>query len=142
MMHVSPCAWYCFDMDTAVGWDVQDHQDKTMITAQDKSCFIELIAARKIKKAEDVEISDFHEAYLRDEKIQPLKTVMTENPCKIITIVTRGVGPDERYWIVCHAFWNNYCAFIRYHGMRQEGMEPKVQTFYDIVNSLQPLAME
>jgi hypothetical protein len=142
MMHVSPCAWYCFDMETTAGWDIQDLQDKTIITAQDKSCMIELIAARKIKKAEDVEISDFHEAYLKDEKLQPMKTVMAENPYKIITIVTRGIGPDERYWIVCHAFWNNYCAFIRYHGMRKEGMEAKVQTFYNIVNSLQPLAME
>jgi hypothetical protein len=142
MMHVSPCAWYCFDMENTTGWDIQDVQDKTTITAQDKTCFIELIAARKLKKAEDVEISDFHEAYLKDEKLQPMKTVMTENPYKIITIVTRGIGPDERYWIVCHAFWNNYCAFIRYHGQRREGMEGKVQTFYNIVNSLQPLAME
>jgi hypothetical protein len=142
MMHVSPCAWYCFDMENASGWNLQDEKDKTIITAQDKSCMIELIAARKIKKAEDVEISDFHEAYLKEEKLQPMKTVMTENPYKIITIVTRGIGPDERYWIVCHAFWNNYCAFIRYHGMRKEGMEAKVQTFYNIVNSLQPLAME
>lgn len=142
MMHVSPCAWYCFDIQDMTGWEVKDLQDKTVITAQDQSCTIELIAARKIKKAEDVEISEFHESYLRDEKIQPLKTVMTENPYKIITIVTRGVGADERYWIVCHAFWNNYCAFIRYHGHRREHMDPKVQVFYDIVNSLQPLAMD
>ena len=142
MMHISPCAWYCFDMGETADWHLNDLQDKTVIQAQDGSCAIELIAARKIKKAEDVEISDFHESYLKDEKIQPLKTVMTENPYKIITIVTRGIGPDERYWIVCHAFWNNYCAFIRYHGHRQEGMEGKVQTYYDIVNSLQPLAMD
>lgn len=142
MMHFSPCAWYCFDINDMTGWKVQDLQDKTIITAEDQSCTIELVAARKVKKAEDVEISDFHESYLRDEKIQPLKTVMTENPCKIITIVTRGVGPDERYWIVCHAFWNNYCAFIRYHGHRREHMDAKVQVFYDIVNSLQPLAMD
>ena len=141
-MHVSPCAWYCFDFADSRGWDVKDLQDKTIIVAQDNSCTIELIAARKIKKAEDVEISDFHESYLRDEKIQPLKTVMTENPYKIITIVTRGIGADERYWIVCHAFWNNYCAFIRYHGHRQEHMDAKIQVFYDIVNSLQPLAMD
>jgi hypothetical protein len=142
MMHISPCAWYCFDIGEAVAWNLKDLPDKTVINAQDNSCTIELIAARKIKKAEDVEISDFHESYLTEEKIQPMKTVMTENPYKIITIVTRGIGPDERYWIVCHAFWNNYCAFIRYHGHRQEGMEPKVQAFYDIVNSLQPLAMD
>lgn len=141
-MHISPCAWYCFDFNPSVGWDVKDAPDKTLINSKDHSCSIEIIAARKIKKAEDVEISEFHENYLRDEKIQPLKTVMTENQYKIITIVTRGIGPDERYWIVCHAFWNNYCAFIRYHGMRQDGMETKVQTFYDIVNSMQPLAME
>jgi hypothetical protein len=141
-MHVSPCAWYCFDFADSTGWVVKDLPDKTMVTATDNSCFIELIAARKIKKSEDVEISEFHENYLRDEKIQPLKTVLTENPYKIITIVTRGIGIDERYWIVCHAFWNNYCAFIRYHGSRKDGMDSRVQAFYDIVNSLQPLAME
>ncbi len=142
MMHISPCAWYCFDLHHSSNWKIQDLEDKTTVTAMDDSCSIELIAARKIKKAEDVEISDFHETYLREEKIQPLKTVMTENQYKIITIVTRGFGPDERYWIICHAFWNNYCAFIRYHGMRQDGMENKVQAFYDIVNSLQPLALD
>jgi len=141
-MHFSPCAWYCFDIGNVSAWEVKDIADKTIITARDNTCIIELVAARKLKKAEDVEISDYHETYLREEKLQPLKTVMTENPYKIITIVTRGIGPDERYWIVCHAFWNNYCAFIRYHGRRLEGMEPKIQTFYDIVNSLQPLAME
>ncbi len=141
-MHISPCAWYCFDFAGSKEWDVKDMPDKTLVTAKDNSCFIELIAARKIKKAEDVEISDFHENYLKEEKIQPLKTVMTENPYKIITIVTRGIGIDERYWIVCHAFWNNYCAFIRYHGARKEGMDGRIQAFYDIVNSLQPLAME
>lgn len=142
MMHVSPCAWYCFDIRDTRGWDLKDIQDKTLLTAKDQTCVIELIAARKIRKAEDVEISDFHESYLREEKIQPLKTVMMENPYKIITIITRGIGADERYWIVCHAFWNNYSTFIRYHGSRQEGMEGRVQVFYDIVNSLQPLAME
>ncbi len=141
-MHISPCAWYCFEVKNTPNWDVQDLPDKTTVSAKDKSCNIELVAARKVKKAEDVEISEFHEAYLREQKLQPLKTVMTENPYKIITIVTRSIGPDERYWIVCHAFWANYCAFIRYHGVRQENMETKVQVFYDIVNSLQPLAME
>lgn len=141
MMHVSPCAWYCFDLNDTADWEVRDLQDKTMVTATDDSCSIELIAARKLKKAEDVEISDYHEGYLREERIAPLKTVVTENPHKIVTIVTRGVGADERFYIVCHAFWNNYCTFIKYHGRRREGMDARMQAFYDIVNSLQPLAL-
>ena len=141
MMHVSPCAWYCFDLDEADAWDVRDFQDKTMVLARDNSCAIELVAARKLAKADDEEVSDFHENYLRGEGIQPLKTMMVENPYKIVTIVTKGIGRDEQYWIVCHAFWNNYCAFIKYRGQRRDGMEAKMQAFYDIVNSLQPLAL-
>ena len=40
-----------FDFAESRGWDVKDLQDKTVIVAQDNSCTIELIAARKIKKA-------------------------------------------------------------------------------------------
>ncbi len=142
MMHVSPCAWYCFFFEDKGEWDIRDLKDKTIISNLDGTCTIELVAARKIQKAIDVEISDYHETYLRDEQVIPLKTVMTENAANIVTIVTRGTGPDERFWIVCHAFWNNYCAFIRYHGHQREAMQKKIQVFYDIVQSLQPLAMD
>jgi hypothetical protein len=142
MMHVSPCAWYCFDLKEAAAWDVRDFKDKTMVLARDNSCAIELVAARKLENADDGEISDYHEQYLRDEDIRPLKTLMAENPYKIVTIVTKGFGKDERRRIVCHAFWNNYCAFVEYRGLRRDGREPRMQAFYEIVNSLQPLALD
>ena len=143
MMHISPCAWYCFSLGNEdAAWKVEDQADKTLLTADDQSCWIELAAARKAKNTDDGEVTEIHERYLRDEGIQALKTVMSENPQRIVTYVTRGFGSDEREHIVCHAFWKNYCAFIKYQGRRDRSMQKRVQAFYDIVQSLQPLAME
>ncbi len=142
MMHVSPCAWYCFEFRETGDWSVEDDPEKTLLTSSDRTAIIELIAARKTSEMIDVEISDFHEAYLKEEKILPDKTVMTENPHKVMIIVTRGVGPDERYWIICHAFWGHYCTFIRFHGLPQGNLDGKIQTYFNIINSLQPLALE
>ena len=68
--------------------------------------------------------------------------MMSENACNVLTFVTRGVGSDEREHIVCHAYWKNYCAFIKYHGQRRTDSNRRAQVFYDLVNSLQPLALE
>ena len=140
MMHISPCAWYCFTLrDDGAPWEVKDQDDRTLLTSPDRSSSIEVAAARRTGKAEEGEVSDLHEKYLDDEGIQAVKTVMTENPCHIVTYVTRGVGADEREHIVCHAYWKNYCAFIKYMGRRDAGAGPRAQTFYDLVQSLQPL---
>lgn len=143
MMHISPCAWYCFSLGNDVdSWKIEDQADKTLLTADDQSCVIELAAARKAQGTDDGEVSEIHERYLKDEGIQALKTVMSENPHRIVSYVTRGLGSDEREHIICHAFWKNYCAFIKYHGRHDRAMHARVQAFYDIVQSLQPLAME
>jgi hypothetical protein len=141
MMHVSPCAWYCFQLPDTGTWEVKDQADRTWITAPDGTCGIEIAAARRMGASEENEIADVHERYLRDEGIQPVKTMMSENPCKVTTYVTRGLGMDEREHIICHAYWKNYCAFIRYHG-RREAASNHTQAFYDLVESLQPLAVE
>jgi len=72
--------------------EVKDLPDKDMVTA--KQLLLHRTIADADQKGEDVEISDFHENYLQEEKIQPLKTVMTENPYKIYTI--RNPGHRDR----------------------------------------------
>ena len=141
-MHVSPCAWYCFSLENDGEWKVQDLEDRTLLSTRDGNCLIEVTAARRTGKADEDEVAQIHERYLRDEGIRALKTVMTENPCRVSTYVTRGLGADEREHIVCHAYWKNYCAFIKYHGRR--GIEPhsRAQVFYDLIHSLQPLALD
>jgi len=142
MIYVSPCAWYCFSIGDESEWEVTDLDDRTLISARDQSCAIEVAAARRAGKAEEDEVAEIHEHYLRDEGIQAIKTVMAENPCNILTFVTRGVGADEREHIVCHAYWKNYCAFIKYNGRRRIDSNRRAQVFYDLVNSLQPLALD
>jgi hypothetical protein len=143
MMHISPCAWYCFTLgDDPQEWEVEDQKDRTVLTAADQSCVIELAAARKAAATDDGEVAEIHERYLKDEGIQAVKTLMSENPHRIVTYVTRGLGSDEREHIICHAYWKNYCAFIKYQGRRNGDTHNRVQAFYDLVQSLQPLAME
>jgi hypothetical protein len=143
MMHVSPCAWYCFQLTGAEEkWKVTDIEDKTLIEAVDGSCTIEVVAARKIGVTTDGEVTEIHERFLIEERIQPLKTMMSENPNKITTLVTRGIGVDERYHIVSHAFWKNFCAFVHYQGRREPSLQKGAQVFYDLLQSLQPLALD
>lgn len=143
MMHVSPCAWYCFQLGGGEDlWNVTDVEDKTLIESKDGSCRIDVVAARRIGESTDGEVTEIHERFLVEQRIQPLKTVMSENPNRITTLVTRGIGVDERYHIVSHAFWKNYCAFVHYQGRRDPSLQKNVQTFYDLLQSLQPLAVD
>jgi hypothetical protein len=142
MMHVSPCAWYCFTLDDGDGWKVEDGAQETLLSAPDGSCVIEITAARRVGRADESEIASIHERYLQDEGIQPLRTAVAENPYRIAAYVTRGLGVDEREHIVCHAYWRNYCAFLKYRGRREKNTAGRVQAFYDLVDSLQPLALE
>jgi hypothetical protein len=142
MMHVSPCAWYCFTLDDGDGWRVEDGAEETLLSAPDGSCVIEITAARRVGRADESEIADIHERYLQNEGIQPLKTAVAENPFRISAYVTRGLGVDEREHIVCHAYWRNYCAFIKYRGRREKNVAGRIRAFYDLVDSLQPLALE
>jgi len=142
MMHISPCAWYCFNVPDEDEWEVKDADERTWIEAVDGSCGIEIAAARRTGKTGEDEVSEIHESYLRDEGIQALKTVMAENPYQAVTYVTRGLGADELEHIVCHAYWKNYCAFIKYQGRRGAESQKRTQVFYDLVNSLQPLALD
>ncbi len=121
---------------------MKDADERTWIEAVDGSCGIEIAAARRMGKTEEDEVAEIHESYLRDEGIQALKTVMAENPYQAVTYVTRGLGADEREHIVCHAYWKNYCAFIKYRGRRGTDSNRRTQVFYDLVNSLQPLAVD
>jgi hypothetical protein len=142
-MHVSPCAWYCFHVSDDEPWRVDESGDRTLLLAPDGSCRIEIAAARRTGNAADEdEIATIHEGYLKDEGIQPLKTALAENPFRIAAYVTRGLGLDEREHIVCHAYWSNYCAFIKYQGRREKAEPARIQAFYDLVDSLQPLALE
>jgi hypothetical protein len=142
MMHVSPCAWYCFTLDEEDDWKVEDRAEETRLSAPDGSCVIEITAARRVGRADESEIADIHERYLQNEGIQPLKTAVAENPFRISAYVTRGLGIDEREHIVCHAYWRNYCAFLKYRGRREPNASARIQAFYDLVESLQPLAIE
>ena len=142
MMHVSPCAWYCFTLEDGEGWKVVDGAEETLLSSLDGNCVIEITAARRVGQADESEIARIHERYLQDEGIQPLKTAVAENPFQISAYVTRGLGIDEREHIVCHAYWRNYCAFLKYRGRRAENLSGRVQAFYDLVDSLQPLALE
>lgn len=142
MMRVSPCAWYCFEVDDGEAWGVEERGDHTLLTAPDGSCAIEIAAARRSAGTgapDENEIAVIHERYLLDEGIQPLKTALAENPHRIAAYVTRGLGMDEREHIVCHAWWSNYCTFIKYRGRREKAVPARIQTFYDLVDSLQPL---
>ena len=141
-MHISPCAWYCFHLPEECGWKVKDTDDRTWIQTPDGSFGIEIAAARRTGKTEEGEVAELHERYLRDEGIQALKTVLTENPCRVNTYVTRGLGADEREHIICHAYWKNYCAFIKYRGRRDADSRRQSQVFYDLVNSLEPLVID
>ena len=138
-MHISPCGWYCFKFQNKNQWELKDTQEKTLLTAADNKSTIELLSARKEKETIDDEISQIHENYLAQEAIIPTRTVFSENPFGIQFYVTRGTGPDERICITGHAFWNNYCIFIQYRGMQHRNSHSSIQTFYDILNSLQPL---
>ncbi len=142
MMRVSPCAWYCFEVDDREEWRVEDKADHTILASPDGSCSIEITAARRTGPADESEIAGIHERYLLDEGIQALKTALAENPHRITAYVTRGLGIDEREHIVCHAWWKNYCAFIQYRGRRENSSRSRIQTFYDLVDSLQPLVVE
>jgi hypothetical protein len=142
MMHVSPCAWYCFHVSDGELWRVDESGDRTVLTAPDGSCMIEVAAARRTGQADESEIAGIHERYLKDEGIQPLRTALAENPYRIAAYVTRGLGVDEREHIVCHAYWRNYCAFIKYRGRREKTVPGRIQAFYDLVDSLQPLALD
>jgi hypothetical protein len=159
-LHISPCAWYCFEIGDGESWRVEERDDHTLLTAPDGSCTIEIAAARRTSgisgtsgtsgstdntgfsakhRADEDEIAGIHERYLREEGIQPLKTALAENPHRIAAYVTRGLGMDEREHIVCHAWWNNYCAFIKYRGRRERSVPGRIRAFYDLVDSLQPL---
>jgi hypothetical protein len=139
MMRVSPCAWYCFEIGDGETWGVEERNDHTVLTAPDGSCAIEVAAARRTGASDEDEIAGMHERYLQIEGIQPLKTALAENPHRIAAYVTRGLGVDEREHIVCHAWWSNYCAFIKYRGRRERSVPGRIQAFYDLVDSLQPL---
>lgn len=154
MMRVSPCAWYCFEIGEGEAWRVEERDDHTLLTAPDGSCAIEITAARRTTGAagakgsagtgrvDEDEIAGIHERYLRDEGIQAVKTALAENPHRIAAYVTRGLGMDEREHIVCHAWWSNYCAFVKYRGRRERAAPERIRAFYDLVDSLQPLVIE
>ncbi len=139
-MHISPCGWYCFNSPNPELWNMDDSPEKTDLHCIDGSCSIELLCARKSTEAIDDEISQMHEDYLEQEHILPEETILSENPFKVKYYVTQGTGLDENKRIIGHAYWNNYCIFIQYKGEQNTQMELKVKTFYDILNSLQPLS--
>ena len=141
-MHISPCGWYCFTPPVAEEWDCDDTPEMTLLTHNDRRTYIELLSARKSTLADAEEISQMHEDYLVEKKILPQKTVVSENPFRVRFYVTRGGGMDEKDWIVAHAFWHNYCVFLQFHGDPEGKSSPKVQAFYDILNSLQPLTRD
>lgn len=154
MMRVSPCAWYCFELDEEHPWRIEEDRETTRLIAPDGSCAIEIAAALRTAASPDKsgpaatagridedEIAGIHERYLKDEGIQPVKTALAENPHNIAAYVTRGLGLDEREHIVCHAWWGNYCAFIKYRGRRERATPGRIRAFYELVDSLQPLAL-
>jgi hypothetical protein len=142
VIHFSPCAWYCFKVPGAEGdWAIVDTLEKTVLTATDASCDMELIAARKVLQTEDAEITDLHEDFLKKEGVHAVRTVRTENSYKVQTMVSRGVGRDSSTWLVCHAFWANYCVLIRWYSP-DSGGGPRLQSFYDLISSIQPLALD
>ena len=141
MMRVSPCAWYCFELG-GEAWGVEERGEETVFRTGDGACVIEIAAARRTGPTDEDEVAGIHERYLRDEGIQPVKTALAENPHHVNAYVTRGLGLDEREHVVCHAWWNNYCAFIRYRGRREGSTRERVRAFYDLVDSLQPLVLE
>jgi len=142
VIHFSPCAWYCFKIPGGEGdWEVSDSPEKTVLIAADGSCSMELIAARKTLKAEDAEISDLHEEFLREKSVHAVRTVLAANSYRIQTFISRGVGADQSTWLVCHAFWANYCVMIRWHSP-DSGGGARLQAFYDLVSSIQPLALD
>ncbi len=138
-LHVSPCAWYCFEVQGA--WRLDERGDQTLLAAPDGSCLIEIVAARRADEgaADEDAVAGIHEGYLRDEGIQAVKTALAENPHGVSAYVTRGVGTDEREHVVCHAWWGRYCAFLRYRGRRERTEPDRIRAFYELVDSLQPL---
>jgi hypothetical protein len=143
MMRISPCAWYCFEVGEGEPWRVEDRGDATWLSAPDGSCAIEITAARRAGGlADDDEVAGIHERYLKDEGIHAVRTALSENMHGISAYVSRGLGMDEREHVVCHAWWGRYCAFIRYRGRRERHAPERVQAFYDLVESLQPLVTQ
>jgi hypothetical protein len=142
VIHFSPCAWYCFKVPGPEGaWDIVDTPEKTTLTASDESCVMELIAARKALKTEDAEVSDLHEDFMKQESIHAVRTVLAANTYRVQTFTSRGVGADGSTWLVCHAFWANYCVLIKWFSPDSAG-GPRLQAFYDLVSSIQPLALD
>lgn len=142
MIHFSPCAWYCFKVPGRDDdWEIVDTAERTVLTASDASCTMELVAARKALKTEDAEVSDLHEDFLKQESIHAVRTVLAANTYKVQTFVSRGVGADGATWLVCHAFWANYCVMVKWHSL-DSGGGPRLQAFYDLVSSIQPLALD
>jgi hypothetical protein len=161
MMRISPCAWYCFEIGDEDTWRVEERNETILLHSPDGSCHIEIAAARRTtpasgrgphtgfphadvarQGADEDEIAGLHEKYLKDEGIQPVKTALAENPHQIAAYVTRGLGLDEREHIICHAWWGRYCAFIKYRGRRENSEPRRIRAFYELVDSLQPLAID
>ncbi|MBF0430214.1 MAG: hypothetical protein HQK83_02970 [Fibrobacteria bacterium] len=138
MIHISPCGWYCFTCNNN-GWILKETQDKTTIRSNDKTSVIELLGARKSTAPVNDEVQEFQEDFLKQERILPFKTIVSENTFRVKYYVTKGTDMDKRSWIISHAFWDNYCVLITFHGLQTKHSNPRMQLFYDILSSLQPL---
>lgn len=141
MMHISPCAWYCFNVpEHPEDWILEEDMERTLIRPPDATCEMELQAARKQGPTQTTDIVDIHEDYLKAEQVQPLRTVCSENTYKVQTVVTRGLDAQRNTQLVCHAYWGHYCTFVCWKGERDG--EAHIQAFYDVVSSIQPLALQ
>ena len=77
MICVSPCGWYCYELDDDTNeLKVTDTQEKTIIIGPENVFEIVLLSARKKSEAIDDEISQIHEDYLAENSIIPNRTIL------------------------------------------------------------------
>ncbi len=140
MIYVSPCGWYCFSLEDNLGLQFREIEEKTRITKSGETWLIEISTARKNKILNEDEISQFHEEFLRNEKLEVHSTSMRENPFEVVVISSQAQKSSSMYFLVAHAFWSSYFVAIVYQG-NPVIEEIGIEIFKILLSSLQPLTL-
>jgi|GEM_PF-5357755 len=140
-MHISPCGWYCFQLDSPYV-TITDTQEKTEIKANDFSYVIELLCARKEEIVQPEDISQIHEDYLKNTRFKASKSVMAENSFGVHYYLTRSSEKTRPYTIVCHLFWSQYCLFLHFSGDNERYARALPETLFNLLQTIQPLTFD
>lgn len=140
-MHISPCGWYCFQIDTP-SIKIIDTQEKTELHAKDNSYIIELLCARKDEVPLPEDICQLHEDYLIDTKVKPQKSVLAENEFGVQYYLTRSTDNSRPYVVVTHLFWGHYCLLMHFAGDTERYAHHLPEVLFSLLQTIQPLTWD